>query len=91
LGKAVWLDGEFWIMGGEAPDASRPGAFDASDRVDIYDPTTNHWRSGPSLGVARAGLCTTTYEGFLIAAGGTRQAAFGPSTVLEMLWPRPRP
>jgi N-acetylneuraminic acid mutarotase len=88
MGKAVWLDGAFWVIGGETDDG--PGATSAGTyaRVDIYEPVTNRWRPGPPLGVARHGHFPVVAEGRLLVPGGGTVAAASRSSVLEMLFPR---
>ncbi len=87
-GKAVWLDGEFWVIGGETLDGS--GATDDGTyaRVDIYDPVANRWRIGPPLGVARHGHHPVAHNGRLLVPGGGTAAGASQSSVLEMLLPR---
>lgn len=87
-GKAVYLDGEFWIMGGETADG--PGANDAGtyDRVDIYDPRARTWRAGPPLRTARHGIFPVADAGRILIAGGGTRAGFSSSAGLEILWPR---
>ena len=49
MGKAVWLNGEFWILGGETEDGAGATSRNVYARVDIYNPRTNSWRTGPRL------------------------------------------
>jgi N-acetylneuraminic acid mutarotase len=85
-GKAVWLDGEFWVIGGATHGAS--GATDRpAARVDIFDPVANQWRVGPPLVVARSGHAPVVAGGrVLVPGGGTVTGT--RSAVLEMLFPR---
>ncbi len=87
MGKAVYLDGEFWVIGGETLNGIGATGDDTYARVDIYDPRANRWRSGPPLVVPRHGIFPVTYEGRIIVAGGGAKAGHGMSDVLEVLWP----
>lgn len=87
FGKAVWLNGEFWVIGGETEHdrgASKSGTY---ARVDIFDPTRNRWRAGPPLSIPRHGIFPLTDAGLLYVAGGGRSAGGSESNVLEILWP----
>ena len=42
--SGVVVDGELWVMGGFLSSA-----LDVTKRVDIYDPSTDRWRTGPDL------------------------------------------
>lgn len=44
MGKAVFLDGEFWVFGGETLNGAGANPRGTYDRVDIYDPVAR----GPS-------------------------------------------
>lgn len=87
-GKAVYLNGEFWVIGGETLDGSGATGDDTYARVDVYDPRTNRWRSGPPLLVPRHGIYPVTYEGRIIVAGGGASAGHAVSNVVEVLWPQ---
>jgi N-acetylneuraminic acid mutarotase len=90
MGKAVYLDGEFWILGGETLDGPGASELGTYGRVDIFDPTSSSWRSGPSLGVPRHGLFPVVHAGRIYVAGGGTQAGFSHSAVMEVIWPSPR-
>lgn len=87
-GKAVFLNGEFWIVGGETATGEGATAGGTYERVDIYDPVANRWRRGPDLPTARHGIFPVAYEGLLYVAGGGITAGYGNSSVLEVIWPR---
>jgi N-acetylneuraminic acid mutarotase len=86
-GKAVYLNGEFWVMGGETLDG--PGATEDGTyaRVDIFDPQTGSWRRGPDLGVARHGIFPLAAAGHVFVAGGGTRSALSQSRVMEIIWP----
>lgn len=88
MGKALWLNGEFWILGGETKGGTGATAKHTYARVDIYDPRTNRWRAGPKLPTARHGIFPVLYEGQIVVAGGGDVAGNSQTRVLEVLWPK---
>ncbi len=88
MGKAAWLGGNFWIVGGETIDGAGASPNGTYSRVDLYDPVHNRWSTGPALPTARHGIFPVAFEGRLFVAGGGVSAGYGASTVLEVLWPR---
>ena len=88
MGKAVYLYGEFWIIGGETLNGTGAGALHVYSRVDIYNPGSNSWRRGPDLPTARHGIFPLVDAGQIIVAGGGRQSGLGASNIVEILWPR---
>ena len=90
MGKAVWLDGEFWILGGETLDGPGATSQGVYDRVDIYNPRTNRWRTGPPLRTARHGIFPLLYDNHIIVAGGGTVAANSQTRLVEIIWPKPQ-
>ena len=88
MGKAVWLNGEFWVLGGETEHGAGATRERTYARVDIYNPRTNRWRAGPSLGKARHGIFPLLHEEQIIVAGGGVVAGHSWSNVVEIIWPR---
>ena len=87
-GKAVFVNGEFWVLGGETlagPGATANGVY---ARVDIYDATRNRWRAGPPLLTARHGAFPVVHEGRLLVAGGGESAGYAVTSSFEVLWAR---
>lgn len=85
MGKAVFVDGEFWIFGGETLDgagATRDGVY---NRVDVYSPSTNTWRAGPPMPSARHGIFPLLAGDRIIVAGGGTRSAESVSDVVEVL------
>jgi N-acetylneuraminic acid mutarotase len=85
MGKAVFVGGEFWVMGGETlsgAGATRDGVY---DRVDIYSPSRNTWRVGPPMPTARHGIFPVLTGDRIIVAGGGVRAASSISDVVEVL------
>lgn len=88
MGKAVYVNGEFWVMGGETLKGEGATSKRTYARVDIYDPVANQWRRGPDLPTARHGIFPIEYGHQIIVAGGGTEAAYSASDVVEVLWPR---
>jgi N-acetylneuraminic acid mutarotase len=83
MGAAPFLDGKFFVMGGE-------GGTDAQfhDRVDIFDVATSTWSRGPALPNLRHGIAPVVHNGAIyVACGGSVQFAFAPTTTLFVLRP----
>lgn len=91
MGKAVYLNGEFWIIGGETLDGAGANKHGTYSRVDIYNPTTNEWRLGPGLPTARHGIFPVEDHGRIIVVGGGVKAGHGSSSFMEVLWPLSQP
>ena len=88
MGKAVWLGGEFWLLGGETedgPGATRRGVY---GRVDIYNPRTNRWRAGPPMRTPRHGIFPLPHDGQIVVAGGGVRAGASRTHIVEAIWPR---
>jgi len=63
--NGVVVDGELWVMGGFVSSN-----LDVTRRVDIYDPSTDHWRQGPDLPGAETHVAAVTLNRDVILAGG---------------------
>jgi len=84
MGKAVYAGGEFYVLGGETANDPRATALRVYDRVDIYNPRTNSWRTGASMLTPRHGIFPILDgDRIYVAAGGTR-AGFSSSGALEI-------
>ena len=88
MGKAVYYNDEFYVIGGETSTGGGATASGVYDRVDIYNAATNKWRLGVPMPTARHGifplLATTAQAGTRIyVAGGGTQAGASASTILE--------
>jgi N-acetylneuraminic acid mutarotase len=89
MGKAVYDGREFWVFGGETldgPGANRSGVY---SRVDIYDPVTNRWRSGPPMPTARHGVFPVLVGDRILVVGGGTRAGQSASVAAEALELRP--
>ncbi len=91
MGKAVWLNGEFWVIGGETVTGAGASNGHTYRRVDIYDPLHNSWRAGPPLLTGRHGIFPITDEGMIVIAGGGAVAGGSSSRYVDVIWPTPRP
>ncbi|MDX2097166.1 MAG: kelch repeat-containing protein, partial [Leptolyngbyaceae cyanobacterium bins.59] len=85
MGKAVYFNGEFYVIGGETTSGTGATAQGVYNRVDIYNPVTNTWRSGSAMPTARHGIFPILYAGEIWVAGGGQQAGFANSDVFEIL------
>jgi N-acetylneuraminic acid mutarotase len=83
MGKAVLLRGELYVFGGETlddPDANADGVY---DRVDVYDPLANSWRSEAPMPHPRHGIYPVLYQGHVFLAGGGAQAGTSRSSAFD--------
>lgn len=88
MGKAAYLNGEFYVIGGETLDGPGASPERVYARVDIYDPVRNTWREGPPMPTPRHGIFPVVHgPGIWVAGGGVRAGA-SASTVVEVLIPR---
>jgi N-acetylneuraminic acid mutarotase len=87
MGKAVYYNGKFYVLGGETESGSGATANNVYNRVDIYDPATNTWRLGPPMPTARHGIFPLEIGGRIYVAGGGVQAGASSSSVLEIYNP----
>ena len=76
MGTAVFTNGEFWVMGGETITGAGATADGVYSRVDVYNPTTNSWRSGPAMPTARHGIFPVLDGTQIHVAGGGVKAGF---------------
>jgi len=73
------LNGRLYVLGGQRTDTGTiPGP--ATNAVEIYDPASDRWTSGPPLPTARMGLVAAVLNGKLYAIGG-RTDGFSTSAV----------
>ncbi len=90
MGKAVWLNGEFWVIGGETVSGAGATKGHTFTRVDIYNPQVNSWRAGPPLPTGRHGIFPVTDEGRIVVAGGGTVAGGSDSRHVDVIWPSRR-
>ena len=90
MGKAVWLHGEFWVIGGETVSGTGATKGHTFTRVDIYDPQKNTWRAGPPLLSGRHGIFPLADAGLIVVAGGGTVAGGSSSRLIDVIWPHRR-
>jgi N-acetylneuraminic acid mutarotase len=93
LAAATAADGRIYALGGQLitrsdlPDGGVAHSYTASNAVEIYDPATGTWSSGPSLLTARIALAAVRgRDGAIYAMGGQTDQAT-PTDVVERLSP----
>jgi N-acetylneuraminic acid mutarotase len=84
MGKAVYVNGEFYVMGGETHNGPGATANKVYSRVDVYNPLTNTWRVGPALPTARHGIFPVLLAGRIYVAAGGIKSGNSRSAVLEI-------
>jgi N-acetylneuraminic acid mutarotase len=83
-GKAVWYQGEFYVMGGETLNGPGATVDKVYDRVDVYDPADDSWRLEAPLPTARHGIFPMLYNSRMFVAGGGIKSGNSKSTVMEV-------
>ncbi len=86
MGKAAFLGGEFYVIGGETvPSGTGQVAGNVYNRVDVYNPASNSWRLDSVLPTARHGIFPLAHDGKIFVAGGGVVAGISASGVVEIL------
>jgi N-acetylneuraminic acid mutarotase len=83
MGKAVWMQGEFYVFGGETLDDPDANPNHVYDRVDVYKPATNTWRLERPMPNPRHGIFPVLYQGHVFLAGGGTHSGNSQSTVFD--------
>jgi N-acetylneuraminic acid mutarotase len=83
MGKAVYFRGEFYVFGGETLDDPDADANLVYDRVDVYDPLANTWRSEARMPSPRHGVFPVLYQGHIFLAGGGTHSGFSQSKLFD--------
>ncbi|MEE8272767.1 MAG: kelch repeat-containing protein, partial [Alphaproteobacteria bacterium] len=86
-GKAVFFNGEFYVLGGETLNGAGATADRVYDRVDIYDPVADTWRNGTAMPTARHGIFPLLHAGRVYVLGGGVAAGNSQSVVNETFNP----
>lgn len=81
--RAVVLDDEVWAIGGRVDDDS------LVDRVDVYDPSTDTWRSGPVLPDPTSAMAVGVLDGSIHVVGGEDPGLLGGRVFSRHLVLRP--
>ena len=84
MGKAVFYNGEFYVMGGETVSGSGATANHVYNRVDIYNVASNIWRLGTPMPTARHGIYPVLRGDRIYVAGGGVAAGVSYSSMLEI-------
>ena len=87
-GKAVFFNDEFYVLGGETQNGAGATTDRVYDRVEIYDPVANTWRSGTAMPTARHGIFPLLHAGRVYVLGGGVEAGNSQSVVHETYNPR---
>ena len=85
MGKAVFHDGLFYVLGGETLNGAGATPNRVYDRVDVYDPVRNTWRLAAPMRTPRHGIFPLLHAGRIYVAGGGARAGFAQSNVLDVL------
>ena len=83
MGRSVYVDGEFYVIGGETVDGAGATSNRVYSRVDIYDPAMNRWRPGAPMLTARHGIFPVVIAHRITVAGGGTKAGFSSSSVTQ--------
>jgi N-acetylneuraminic acid mutarotase len=77
MGKAVYYNGDFYVMGGETVDGGT-GATpnNVYNRVDIYNVASNTWRLGTPMPTARHGIFPVLRGNRIYVVGGGGASPF---------------
>jgi N-acetylneuraminic acid mutarotase/glucose/arabinose dehydrogenase len=79
-GKAAVLNDELYVIGGEVG-----GPFSGAwDTVEVYNPTTNTWRTSDSMPTARHGIYPLVHGTDIHVIAGGPQEGFGVSNIHEV-------
>jgi hypothetical protein len=77
LAAVTGPDGRIYVVGGLGTASST----DFLATLEIYDPVTNMWTSGPPMSFARAGLAACLLGGLIYAIGGENSTSNALTTV----------
>jgi N-acetylneuraminic acid mutarotase len=91
MGKAVYLGGRFYVLGGETRDGPGATAERVYARVDIYDPVRREWTRGRDMPVPRHGIFPVEIAGRIFVAGGGTRAGRSGSTSFDYYTPPAEP
>ena len=91
MGKAVYLGGAFYVVGGETLTGAGATEDGVYRRVDVYDPAGNAWRTAKDMPTARHGIFPVEAGGRIYVAGGGVHFGGSGSAVLEVFTPQTAP
>jgi N-acetylneuraminic acid mutarotase len=84
MGKAVYYNGDFYVMGGETSNGSGATANKVYNRVDIYNVASNSWRLGTPMPTARHGIFPVLLGNRIYTAGGGVTSGVSSSSIVEI-------
>jgi len=89
MGKAVYIAGSFYILGGETGNGPGANPERVYARVDIYDVQQNRWRRGRDMPVPRHGVFPVEVGGRIFLAGGGAAAGRSATSTFDYYTPPP--
>jgi N-acetylneuraminic acid mutarotase len=87
MGKAVYLDHKFYVIGGETLTGAGATDDKVYRRVDVYHPAGNAWTTDADMSTARHGIFPVESGGKIYVAGGGVHFGGSASDVLEVFTP----
>ena len=84
MGKAIYYNGDFYVMGGETVSGAGATANHVYNRVDIYNVVSNTWRLGTPMPTARHGIYPALHGNRIYVAGGGVVSSVSYSSLLEI-------
>ena len=84
MGKAVYYNGDFYVMGGETANGAGATANGVYNRVDIYNVASNTWRLGTPMPTARHGIFPVLYGNRIYVADGGIINSVSITSLLEI-------
>jgi N-acetylneuraminic acid mutarotase len=84
MGKAIYYNGDFYIMGGETVSSGGATADHVYNRVDIYNVASNAWRLGTPMPTARHGIYPALRGNRIYVVGGGPISGPYYSSLLEI-------
>ena len=86
MGKAVFHDGSFYVMGGETRTGAGATPDGVYSRVDVYRVQTGPWRRELPMLTARHGIFPLAAGNRVYVAGGGIRAGASSSNLLEVMY-----
>lgn len=84
MGKAVYYNGNFFVIGGETASGAGATANDVYNRVDIYNVASNTWWLGTPMPTARHGIFPVLNGNRIYVADGGTRSSVSISWLLEI-------
>jgi hypothetical protein len=87
MGKALFRDGRFYVMGGETTFGLGATPQRTYNRVDIYYVALNQWSAGTPMLTARHGFASVLHDGRIYVAGGGLTEGSSGSAIFDVYFP----